>query len=502
MNENPGGSPNPLNPNPDVEPDTSNNPQDINPEQFEPEEQMGGTDGNSQSGTDYLSADDAQKTELDPLARATEGLTDSTNVDPTMRPMEKVPIEESTTPPKKKKTGLFVGIAIAAVLLICGGIVAAVMIMNANNGDAVSQAIKKIAEGNAPANAAINGTIDIVPKSSSSPIKGFKIAVDSKAASKSMLNSTEIEVTATFQEGEDVSFKVNEVYAANGDLYFKLDGLTDAIRDYSYLSTVTMNDDFTEEYDSNCIEDENGEMNCETDAVEMDCTSDSDEDCAAGIEEPIVAEQDNATLEMIESLSGLTSMLDGEWLRIPMEQIGQLTTAVGANNGVACMANFVSEANKNNNSISSAYSKNAFITSTTEGVTVASKSGTPVYKVTIDTNKLEGFVNGVQDLEFVKDFSTCMGGSSSTINTDALINQLGELPDLYAEIDNDYNFSRIYFVVDSSSDYTLTTDFGFSYPENINVAEPTEYKDFSEFMQEIMLNMYQMEETQTIDATN
>ena len=99
-------------------------------------------------------------------------------------------------------------------------------------------------------------------------------------------------------------------------------------------------------------------------------------------------------------------------------------------------------------------------------------------------------------------FTNTSGGSSSTINTDALINQLGELPDLYAEIDNDYNFSRIYFVVDSSSDYTLTTDFGFSYPENINVAEPTEYKDFSEFMQEIMLNMYQMEETQTIDATN
>ena len=95
-----------------------------------------------------------------------------------------------------------------------------------------------------------------------------------------------------------------------------------------------------------------------------------------------------------------------------------------------------------------------------------------------------------------------MGGSSSTINTDALINQLGELPDLYAEVDNDYNFSRIYFVVDSSSDYTLTTDFSFTYPETINVAEPTEYKDFSDFMQEMMLNMYQTDNSQTIDVAN
>ena len=406
MNENPGGSPNPLNPNPDVEPDTNNNPQGINSEQFEPEEQIGGSGGVPQSGTDYLSSDETQKAELDPLARATEGLTDSTTADPTMRPMEKVPIEESTTPPKKKKTGLLVGIAIATVLLICGGIVAAIMIMNANGGDAVSQAIKKIAEGNAPANTAINGTINIVPKSTNSPVKGFKIAVDSKAASKSMLNSTEVEVTATFQEGEEVSFNVDEVYAANGDLYLKLDGITDAIRDYSYLSTVTMNNDFTEEYDSNCIEDENGEMNCEADEIEIDCASDNDEDCVGGTEEPVFAEQDDTTLEMIESLSGLTSMLDGEWLRVPMEQIGQLTNTVGTNNGVACVANFMSEANKNNNSISSAYNKNAFITSTTEGVTIASKNNSPVYKVTIDTNKLEGFVNSVQDLEFVKDFST------------------------------------------------------------------------------------------------
>ena len=502
MNENPGGSPNPLNPNPDVEPDTNNNPQGINSEQFEPEEQISGFDDTSQNETDYSNSDEVQKTEMDPLAKATEGLTDSATTNPAMRPMEKVPIEENVTPPKKKKTGLFVGIAIATVLLICGGIVAAIMIMNANGGDAVSQAIKKIAEGNAPANVAIDGTINIVPKSANSPIKGFEIAIDSKAASKSMLNSTEVEVTATFQDGEDVSFKVDEIYAANGDLYFKLDGITDAIRDYSYLSTVTVNNGDIEEYNSNCVEDENGEVNCEAGAAEVDCTNDSDEGCVTGLEEPVITEQDDTTLEMIESLSGLTSMLDGEWLRVPMEQISQLTDTVGTNNGVACVANFMSEANKNNNSISSAYNKNAFITSTTEGVTIASKNNSPVYKVTIDTNKLEGFVNSVQDLEFVKDFSTCMGGSSSTINTDALINQLGELPDLYAEVDNDYNFSRIYFAVDSSSDYTLTTDFSFTYPETINVAEPTEYKDFSDFMQEMMLNMYQTDNNQTIDVAN
>ena len=44
---------------------------------------------------------------------------------------------------------------------------------------------------------------------------------------------------------------------------------------------------------------------------------------------------------------------------------------------------------------------------------------------------------------------------------------------------------------------TLTTDLGFAYPTNINVAEPVEYKDFSTTIQEIMTSMYVLPGTET-----
>lgn len=504
MNENPGGSPNPLSPNPGVGPDTNINPQDNNPgsiESFEPEgqAQMGGT----ASQADVLNQ--SQNAELDPLAKATAGITDASN-DPTMRPMEKAATPEAPVP-QKKKTGLIVGITIAAVLLICGGIVAAILLLG-NKGDAVAQAIKKIADGNIPTNVALDGTIDLIPKDSSSMITDLRITVQSQAATQSMLNATDVKVAATFQENETVSFDVNEIYAANGDLYLKVDGLTKAITDFSNLSAIVEDDDYLEEpellYDEEkCVDDESGETKCGTEEIEVDCLDGEGTDCISDTEEyedyaetNCIGSEDMNCLdstqskydyvsEMLGGFSSALEVIDGEWIKISTDLINQISDSGMADSNVTCLTNFVSDVNKNTNSLSGAYNNNQFITSTTEGVTLASKSGSPVYKITINTEKFDGFVNTVKNMDFVNTFVTCMGGSSSSINTDSLVGDINELPDIYVEVDNDNNFSRIYFEDESSSDYTMTTDLGFTYPSSINVAEPTEYQDLVELIQQL-----------------
>ena len=60
------------------------------------------------------------------------------------------------------------------------------------------------------------------------------------------------------------------------------------------------------------------------------------------------------------------------------------------------------------------------------------------------------------------------------------------MPELYVEVDNNRNFTRLYteFTIDGL-DADITLDLNFSYPESVNVSEPTEYENFSDFMQKL-----------------
>lgn len=102
------------------------------------------------------------------------------SLDPDGRPMEKVEETGTTSGEPKKKTGLIVGIIIAAVVLI-GGIVAAVMLLpNLNKGDAVATAMQKLMNGQAPGNVAIDGSINILVNQEGTPIKRVNVALDSE----------------------------------------------------------------------------------------------------------------------------------------------------------------------------------------------------------------------------------------------------------------------------------------------------------------------------------
>ncbi len=183
----------------------------------------------------------------------------------------------------------------------------------------------------------------------------------------------------------------------------------------------------------------------------------------------------------------MLEMVDGEWLRISVDELGQITSAMSEDGETPCMVNLVGNINKYNNSVAELYNKNPFITSTTKDVTVAAKGGGPVHKVVLDSENLNNFVSAMQNSSLAQDLSSCM----NEIND--LTSEVSNLPEIYVEVDKDYNFTRLYFTSEpEDADMTLTTDLGFSYPENINIAEPTEYKDFSSVVQEIFMSMYDL----------
>ena len=66
-----------------------------------------------------------------------------------------------------------------------------------------------------------------------------------------------------------------------------------------------------------------------------------------------------------------------------------------------------------------------------------------------------------------------------------------DFPEIYAEVDGEDNFTRLYVKSDlENSAASVTMDLNFSYPNNINVPEPQEYRDFSDIIQELSTTIY------------
>ena len=63
------------------------------------------------------------------------------------------------------------------------------------------------------------------------------------------------------------------------------------------------------------------------------------------------------------------------------------------------------------------------------------------------------------------------------------------MPTIYAEIDGNDNFARLYLDSTIGDEVEMVVDLGFSYPDNVNATEPEEYKNFSDVIQEIFLGM-------------
>ena len=363
------------------------------------------------------------------------------NPDPMARPMEKVepPAVEA---PKKKKIGLIIGLIIGLVVLIGGGVAIALVLANSQKTDAVSSAIAKIMEGKASDKMMVNGTFDVAIKNKEIPFENIKIDLKSQGIMSSLINSSSAVLTATLRDGDDIKINFDEVYATDSNLYFKIDGIESTIKD---LMTV------------------NGILN---------------------------TDEDDTTLGTIAGALKSVKALDGQWLKISVDEINAMTKNNAEQSQLSCLTDLVGNVGGSTNTLAETYRKNQFIGSTNKDLAIASKND-PVYLVVFDEENLRGFLNETKDSAMVEQMLNCMGTSDAQIDVDSVVKAVKQIPDLYVEVDGDSNFTRVYFVTEvNNGEIKITTDLSFSYPTNVNVPEPLEYKNFSEVITELIKTMY------------
>ena len=364
--------------------------------------------------------------------------------DPMNRPMEKAATPE---PPKpKKKTGLIIGIIVSLFVAVGCGVAAILLFVNADNKNPVAVAASRIITGDAPENAMVDGEITIDVKDLTSPITDMRIDLNGEGVTKSMINSTVATLSANLRNGGSFTIGIDEVYAATGDLYLRVSGINNILEDPYIFG-----------------------------------------------DEPIGDEESVSLMNMLKSLA----IIDDEWIRLPVDEVGTLAPDNSEEKNVlSCTARLLDESSSNSNTIAKIYEKNPFITSTDEDIAVESAQN-PIYKVKIDEEVFKGFAKDAQDSTPINNLVSCMGYENIITSRDDILGDLLALPEFYVEVDENNNFTRLYFgfeVDESGSE--LTADLRFTYPENVNVPEPIEYKDFSTVMDEITQNMYEGQETE------
>lgn len=349
-------------------------------------------------------------------------------IDPLNRPMQQVPTADAIAVEQKKKKrkhkALIAGVVISLFIAIGCGVMATLLVINMNKVDPVAEATSKLMSPDAPANIMLDGEIRVNFKDANAPISNLKVSIDTEAVVKTMINSSVMSLQANLRDNSNFEASISEIYAAKGDLYIKIDNLSE------FLSGLSGNN--------------GAEINTEG--------------------------------SLVSSFDTL-GLVEGEWMRIPLNNINTvLPSELTDNSGFACATALISDNLNNYNTIAELYNKYPFIVSTDKDLTVTSERD-PIYRVMINDN-FEKFVTEAQNTWALKSLSSCLGYKSNAAGTSNLMKTVQELPEIFVEVNDRYNFTRLYFTFEDNGADTAV-DLRFSYPTNVNVPEPLEYKDFS-----------------------
>ena len=327
--------------------------------------------------------------------------------------------------------------------------------------------------GETPTNLSVKGDISITSNNEDPPIKRLNINLESELMTGSLINSSAADITLTTSAGKDHPLRVEELYAADGDSYLKLVGLKNVVNDPELTGIFIPN------YNNAVVDCSTNGEGCTEEILEKSspsCNSD-EKGCVSA---------DVVSDELIEEIDDVIDYFEGIWIRIPLDDLsGFAGDFVERDSPLACMANTINNLNKNSNKTAELYNKHPFISSTTKGVTLPSKEG-QVYSVVLDSTNFTDYINALNNSTSSESLFACLGlESNAKLDESQTADLFEKLPNVFVEINENNDFSRVYLETEVNEGVTLTIDLSFSYPNSINVTEPVEYTTLEEITKDI-----------------
>ncbi len=455
MNENPEGTPNPLNPN----------PAPVGPAAA-PAGAMGAPVTPNAPVTPSTPVAPSAPVANEPVTPTAPAPAPAPVAPTPMSAPAPTPVEQpvaSEAPKKKSKTSLIVTLIIFFVVLI-GAAVAALVVYNpfgwfGGSDDRVPTAIAKLFSGDAPTNVKMNGTITLTSNDETSPVSTIDVTFISESNTASAAQSANASITATFADESEFTFSADEVHTEGGDLYLRLNDVAAALEDYRATSLEA----------TNCEGDESGETNCES----TETTDGSD------------------TLSLLETI-GIFDVIDNQWIRIEGSSFSALTDIADVDSPAQCLIDAAGSLSTYNADVATAYQNNPFIEYSTENLTIGKKKDN-LYLITINPSKFTNFVNGLSNSGFMNALYACTGSvaSNGDIGADEVSEMLEAAPTIYVEVNEDNMFTRVYLKATSTDGgASVIADISLSYPETITITEPSEYIDLNTLLSDLFSQFF------------
>lgn len=370
-------------------------------------------------------------------------------------------VEPKSGKGKKKKIFIICTIILAIVAIICGA--AAIAIVVVSNNNRVGMAIDKLLSGQTSSIIAGKGTINTTSASTNSSSDNdtstTAISFDGAVDTISGISKLEASVIANSGSTTTAELEINEVSNKNGDTYFKISGLSSILK--NFITPTLQTGEVSTTNTTNCAEASDG-TNCNVAAT------DASSSAASGL----------TTL-----YNNLMSKVEDQWLLITDDMSETVDDLGFFDNASLCMVNALSSLSKYGTDLASKYRANPFITSSKDNLGIAQKSN-ELYRLGFDKEKLNAFMNSVGSNGFVTAFNECAGsGTTDSKDSSSLFEEIfANLPTMYVEVDNDNNFTRLYFAstIEVNGISTSTkADINISYPASLKVALPDDYQNAS-----------------------
>lgn len=335
----------------------------------------------------------------------------------------------------KKKVLIIGAIVLLIIAIICGAAAAAIMLVGNNTGDRVSKAINKILDGEMPTIVSAQGTINSVANADTDStaayqdfITSYNIDFNGTFDIAHSTNTVSAKVNAEISTGDKVSIGIDELENKDGEVFFKIRG----------LDTLEGN--------------------------------------------PLLA-----------AFSAVTEAINDEWILVTGDFTENMEGLDVFDNSSTCLINAFKTLPTYGKDIVKKYQAADFINYSTDKLEISKKKN-PLYKLTFDSDKLTNFVNSLSNNGFVNELNACAGNTATNedVALEMIENILKGMPAIYVEIDDNYNFTRVYFKVtagEGENTTTTTADLSLSYPAKLDVEAPDDYIDMSTLVNNLLTSM-------------
>ncbi len=181
---------------------------------------------------------------------------------PMTKAVEETPVVEKKPVNKKLIIGVICGVG---GLVIVGALIAAV-VSALNRPDPVANAMNRLLEAGLPTNIHAEATMNVQMTDQTQLVSHYKVTAKSDLMPAKLTNQSDATIIMGGRDMADTTFTVGEVYAGKSDLYFRFDGIYNALDDMEAARIHVNGADVKAEEDLFCEDEDGKTVVCDSDA--------------------------------------------------------------------------------------------------------------------------------------------------------------------------------------------------------------------------------------------